>query len=164
MLRYPTIERLREVLDYDPKTGKFYWKIRTAYCTKIGAEAGSVGGNGYVKIQIDGVVCQAHILAWMYVYGRRARLDHRDLDKTNNRITNLRKCTPTQNNANSPKRAGTSSVFKGVTWNKKVGRWQASIKMNGKNTHLGIFVVEAEAGAAYIAAANKKFGQFARAA
>lgn len=163
MRKYPTQKRLHEVLTYEPSTGKFFWKIRTARCIKIGDEAGSSGSHGYLKIQIDGVTCQAHILAWIYTHGRKPRrLDHRDLDTANNRIGNLRRSTATQNNANTKKRSGTSSCFKGVTWHKAAGKWQAAIKKAGKNTHLGLFNQEADAGAAYAVAAVEIFGEFAR--
>jgi HNH endonuclease len=161
--RYPTRERLREILHYDPRTGIFTWLVATARATKVGSVAGSLCGQGYVKIQIDGVTCQAHLLAWLYVYGVLPKqLDHRDLDEANNRIRNLRRSTTSQNQANTRKRAGTSSVFKGVTWNAKSRSWQASIKKNGKNRYLGLFDIEAAAGAAYATAAEQMFGKFAR--
>jgi hypothetical protein len=163
--KYPTRDRLRQVLRYDRRTGIFYWRIATAYATKVGSIAGGLCGQGYIKIQIDGVTCQAHLLAWLYVYGTMPKqLEHRDLDKANNRIANLRKATQSQNIANTRKRSGTSSSFKGVTFHRQAGKWQASIKYQGKSHHLGLFPVdqESDAGDAYAAAAKRMFGEFAR--
>jgi hypothetical protein len=42
-----TYQRLRELLDYEPQTGKFFWKVRTARCVKIGSLAGAIERNGF---------------------------------------------------------------------------------------------------------------------
>lgn len=160
-----SVARLRSILSYDPETGVFRWKVRTAYCTVVGEVAGSTSGAGYAKIQIDGVTWQGHRLAWLYMRGRLPRqIDHENLVKSDNRFSNLRAATGSENTANQPKRKDTSSRFKGVTWNKNCGRWQASIKVRGRNLYLGLFDEERPAHNAYVAAARQHFGEFARAA
>lgn len=156
-----TAERLREVLDYDPETGVFRWRVGGTG-RRIGAEAGC-RHKAYTRITIDGRRWFAHNLAWLYVYGElpALRLDHRDGDGTNNRIGNLRPATHAQNMRNTKAKRGTSSLFKGVSRHLS-GRWVAQICVGGKQTHLGLYADETEAARVYDRAATAAFGEFAR--
>lgn len=87
--------------------------------------------------------------------------DHRNGDGLDNQRSNLRPATPAQNNHNQRPRINHSSRYKGVTWHKQCHKWQAAIKVSGKNHYLGIFVSEEDAAAAYTAAALKMQGEYA---
>lgn len=91
----------------------------------------------------------------------RSTIDHRDGDPANNRWNNLRKATPAQNCANRRRQQNNASGFKGVVAYR--GKWRAVITKNGRPTMLGTFESPAAAHAAYVAAARKLFGEFARA-
>ncbi len=157
-------DTLKSLLRYEAETGKFFWLRTRSGVSDISKEAGSVKGSGYRAIEIYGRVYQAHILAWLYVYGSLPSgfLDHINTVKTDNRISNLRIATNSENQANKKKSIKNTSGFKGVTWNKKCGKWQASIKVMGRNLYLGLFDEAAVAHQAYAEAANRHFGQFAR--
>ena len=94
--------------------------------------------------------------------------DHKDRNKLNNCRSNLRACFHRQNTRNRGKpRKITSSIFKGVYWNKGRRKWQAYFRLpqpsgNGKVTNLGRFKDEEQAALAYNEAATKYFGDFAR--
>ncbi|MCE9567426.1 MAG: HNH endonuclease [Planctomycetes bacterium] len=88
--------------------------------------------------------------------------DHIDGDKLNNRRSNLRICTPEQNGFNLGPRRGTRSQYKGVTWHKRSGKWQARVKFENQILHLGLFENEIDAAAAYNECALRCFGDFAR--
>lgn len=89
-------------------------------------------------------------------------LDHIDMNKTNNRLSNLRKATRSQNNANSVKTRGVSK-YKGVHLGRgKVNPWSAKISVNCERFYLGGFSTQEEAAQAYNTAALKHFGVFAR--
>jgi len=76
-------------------------------------------------------------------------VDHIDQHKTNNHYLNLRWVTRGQNLRNKRKRAGCSSKFPGVYFDKPNNKWQARIKVNGKLKHGGYFDIEEEAHAAW---------------
>lgn len=89
--------------------------------------------------------------------------DHRDGDGLNNTRANLRTATRAENGRNRSKsRTGGTSRFKGVHWDKQKSRWRSSIRVNGRLFHVGLFFDEAEAAAAYDAAALEHFGEFAK--
>jgi len=87
--------------------------------------------------------------------------DHIDRDPYNNLENNLRIATAQQNAFNRGKRAGTSSKYKGVTWDKPSGKWMAQIKYSGFNYKLGRFKLEVDAAKAYNLKATDLFGEFA---
>jgi hypothetical protein len=89
-------------------------------------------------------------------------IDHIDMNGLNNQRANLRAATKSQNGGNRKPVAGSSSRFKGVVWYKRDSVWQAAIRVDNRNHHLGYFASEEAAARAYDAAAPKWFGEFAR--
>lgn len=87
-------------------------------------------------------------------------VDHANGDPLDNRRENLRLCTNSQNQQNRRAVQGVSK-YKGVTWHKSAGKWQAQIKVDGRNVYLGLFGSEADAAQAYADAAHQHFGEFA---
>ena len=159
-----TRARLRELLDYNKKTGEFRWRKRPGGGARSDLSAGHVESDqGRRRIGIDGRVYSAHQLAWFYVTGRWGKpiIDHRDGDGTNNRLNNLRPATRSQNGANSRRPRHNTSGHKGVSPHRR--KWLATIRTNGKKIHLGLFDTPQEAHEAYLKAARKLFGKFARA-
>lgn len=91
-----------------------------------------------------------------------AFVDHRDGNGLNNQRSNLRPATPSQNQANSRRRRDNTSGYRGVSLNKRVGRWVAQITVKGKSRGLGYFATPEEAAARYDVAAIEAWGEFAR--
>ena len=89
-------------------------------------------------------------------------VDHIDGDRKNNKLSNLRWATPKENGANKTKRANTSSKYKGVHFNKKMLKWQANLRTNGKTYHIGCYNNEQDAARAYDEKAIEFFGEFAK--
>ncbi len=160
------VAHLRELLDYDPVTGVFRWRQKPNKRTNIGAIAGEIKQWGHRRIQMAGRRYPAHHLAWLYVYGvwPTGILDHANGKPDDNRIANLRPATTTQNMQNCRRFSTNSSGFKGVSFCRQTRRWRAHIVVDGRYIHLGRFPSPEKAHAAYVAAAQKYFGEFARAA
>lgn len=153
---------LRNIISYDAETGV----IRKLKCRRsdwIGKQAGSINKKGYVAVSIYNKLYLAHRLAWLYIYGKwPEQVDHIDGDKTNNRISNLRLATTSQNVHSQRIRRNNTSGYKGVTFNRSANKWVAQIKINRKQKYLGLFTSPIDAHSAYSHAAKKYFGEFAR--
>lgn len=88
-------------------------------------------------------------------------VDHINHDTLDNRHENLRLCTGGQNQANHRMQVNNTSGFKGVSWYKVLGKWEAKLMVNGKTRHLGYFTTALTAAIAYDRAARDEFGEFA---
>lgn len=163
-----TAGRVRDLMVYDPDTGYLGWRHRRAGQRPPGSHAGYVGKDGYWKIRLDGNTYQAHRLIWLYMMGvwPPNEVDHINLEKSDNRWSNLRAATHAHNmvNVRARKTATSDSQLKGVYRDKRHStvRWFSQIRINKKQVRLGTFATEHEAHAAYCAAAIKCHGAFAR--
>lgn len=87
-------------------------------------------------------------------------VDHRDRDKLNNRRKNLRRASRRLNSANTGRRSDSSAPFKCVRLLPS-GRWQARVRVDGRERSLGTYATAEEAARAYDEGARKVFGEFA---
>ena len=142
------IERLKEILDYNPETGLFTWKEKRKWSKEVGSVAGSVNTNSitgrkYIYIHTLGRQWKAHRLVFMFMTGKEASgfVDHINGDGTDNRWSNLRDTDNKTNSRNARRRKeALGSGVMGVRWHKKANKWVAGIHHKGKNVHLGLFV------------------------
>jgi hypothetical protein len=164
MAKVITQMRLKQLFSYDAASGIFTRIATTGPNSRIGQAAGWSGGNGRIYIKIDGASYQAHRLAWLYVHGEfpEADIDHINMDPQDNKISNLRCATRSQNNANKERTQLNKSGFKGVNFHKASNKFIAQISHQGKKLYLGIFNTPEEASAIYKNRAEKLFGEFSR--
>lgn len=87
-----TCERLKEVLRYEPETGKFFWLTRPCNRVRVGDQAGRLVKTGHRTIQVDGRYYSAGRLAWLCVHGEWPKHILRYLNKNqdDNRVENMR--------------------------------------------------------------------------
>ena len=164
MSKIITAERLRQVLHYDPETGAWTWLVTNSNAAPTGSIAGCVFNDGYRYIRIDWRLYKASRLAVLYMTGKwpKDKVDHHDLNRSNDRWKNLREATSGQNNMNVSKRKDNTSGLKGVTWAKREKKWAANIQLNKKQHHLGYFDCPAAAHLAYVLASADLHGEFGR--
>ncbi len=147
-------DRLHEVLNYDPTTGIFTWKIKTAKCTQIGAVAGCIEKRiGYTTIGVDRRIHRAHRLAWFYMTGKWPVkfIDHINGQKSDNRFENLREVFEDGNSQNIRKpNKRNKSGFMGVI--RFQNKWRASVTVQRKTRRIGDYNTPEEAHQAYLKA------------
>ena len=90
-------------------------------------------------------------------------VDHKNNDKTNNHLSNLRFATTKENSQNSSIRLDNTSKVKGVNFDKKAKKWRARIKIDGISVHIGMFDDIEDAKTARVNRANEVFGVFVNA-
>lgn len=120
-------------------------------------------GDGYVGAQHRQMFVYLHRL--VAGAGPDESIDHRNGDRLDNRLGNLRVADRSQNGANRPKdrlARGATSVFKGVSWKAERSKWVAHVHVDGKTKYLGSFDSEEAAARAYNDAALLAWGEFAR--
>jgi hypothetical protein len=159
-----TVERLRELLNYDSETGTFTRKVkaRGGRYAWAGARVGYVRPDGYRAIRIDVTRYREHRLAWFYVHGVwPTELDHVNGVRSDNRLINLREATRSQNLANRPLLNNNTSGVRGVSFDSASGLWTASVSINGKRKNLGLFRSKDDAINKRMNAHRERFGEFA---
>ncbi len=104
-----TQERLKKMVTYDPLTGLF---------TKYGVACEHKDSFGYTKVFVDGKLFWTHRLAWLYMTGEwpQQYIDHIDRDPSNNRWTNLRDVSQSQNMLNQRRHPESCVFYRGNYW------------------------------------------------
>lgn len=135
-----TLNTLVELLDYDPATGVFVWKVARSNRVKVGSRAGvfhHASGGRYISIGDEKFM--AHRLAWFYMHGRWPNTDVRPLDGNydhcaiDNLIEMSRVDLAHQRQGNV---ANNSSGYRGVSGSRD-GKYQAKITWNYQQFNLG---------------------------
>lgn len=157
------IERLRELFTLDEQTGVLYRKVRSAN-VKAGSVAGSLGRNGYLYTSVDGRLMLVHRIVYAMVNGSWpiADVDHINGERADNRPTNLRAASRSQNMMNGSLRSDNKSGIKGVFWDSRKGKWRAEIRAAGQSRFLGYFVSKeaaAQAAGDFRERAHKEFAR-----
>ena len=143
--QYPSQSRLKELFDYID--GHLVWKARPRSDFKTPQGYGAFNAlrvgkiacqgriNGYWIIKISREYFYAHRLIWIWNYGDLEygqEIDHKDGDKENYSLSNLRIADRQQNTSNRGAQSNSKTGVKGVCWDKSKNKWHAQIKLGGK--------------------------------
>jgi HNH endonuclease len=155
----PSPELLRQLLRYEPKTGKLFWRERsrdmfsdggrgrhanakTWNCQHAYKEAFTSKMNtGYHQGHVIDQMYLAHRVIWAIFFGYwpTNQIDHIDGNRANNAISNLRIVNAAENKRNARMTITNKTGVIGVTYRKEKDRYQAQIKVGRKSIHLGTF-------------------------
>lgn len=157
---------LRETFSYDPEIGCLMWLPRP--WIKTARPAGTPSRKGYLRVFDKRFGNKAvHNVIWAMMTGgwppKGFTVDHINGIRDDNRWSNLRLATPSQQNQNATVRSDSKSGLRGVSFHVS-GKWQAKIVVAGKRRSLGLFHTKEEASEAYQKAARDGFGEFAKCA
>jgi hypothetical protein len=130
---------------------------------KKGCKAGSLDKDtGYIRLSLNNKRYQVHRLIFLLHHGYLPEfIDHINNVRDDNRIENLREANAVENSRNIGLRKDSTSGFKGVSYHKHRGKFQAYINSNGTMKYLGLFNTAEEAHEVYKKAAEELFGDFA---
>ena len=135
------VSELRDRLNYDPHTGILTWK-KVRKRKLMGSEAGFMMNSGYMALKIGTRRIQCHRVAYAIVNGAigdGVEIDHINGVKHDNRISNLRACSASQNRMNVALMKNNTSGVKGVSFCRSSGKYRAEIMVNYKSYYLGEF-------------------------
>ena len=154
---------------YCPVTGVLTWRERDSkwfntlhYCkawnTRYSGKEAGRKFQGYLMVGVFGKRFFAHRIIWKLIYNSEPEaLDHKNRQRADNRLDNLREANITINNRNKSIRKDNISGVNGVHWLAKRNKWNAEIKVDGKKKYLGQFVNKQDAEEAR-RVANVKYG------
>jgi len=157
----PPTEVLRQLFDYNPRSGYLIWRDTGFLAGTIGERRGKPSG---MSVEICGFSFVVHRIIWAIVHGHAPEdlgINHRDGNPWHNRLDNLRLATTAQNSQNRRVRSDSKTGFKGVYRNKH-GAFYALKRIDGRLKYLGQFETPQEAHAAYCKVAAEMYGEFAR--
>lgn len=139
---------LVDAADYD-RLMKYTWRqSERGYALRTQTEKGRASGVSMHRMLLDPP--------------KAMMADHINGNRLDNRRCNLRIVSALQNAQNRGKNKNSVSQYKGVAWKAENGKWQARIRVNSKQHHIGLYEAEVEAAAAYNAAAILHHGNYAR--
>jgi hypothetical protein len=163
--RILTQEELKEQLHYNPETGIFTRLVSNSNRVKTGSIAGGVDkSTGYIRISVNGKLHYAHRLAFLFMDGKfpLEQVDHANGVCDDNRWLNIRHASCSENLRNVGLRADNTSGYRGVSFYKARGKYEAYCNTGGKRTKLGYHDTAESAYEAYKAFAKLSHGKFYR--
>ena len=135
-----TQEKVRRLFNY--RNGTLVWKVtKNNNSAKMGSVAGSISNNGYYMVSFDNKRYFTHKIIWLWHKGYipEKHIDHRNQDRLDNHIQNLREVSRSCNLRNYENRKDNKSGVRGVHWYKPTKKWQARITSNNKRFSLGYY-------------------------
>ena len=130
---------LKKFFEYDPISGELIRRLPTSN-NYVGDVVGTLKNNGYLSVGFGDKEYLVHRLIWLYVKGYLPdQVDHIDHDRLNNSWDNLREVNNTDNSKNTSVSSNSTTKVNGVSFMKTRNKYRATIMVNRKQIHLGLF-------------------------
>jgi hypothetical protein len=173
------VEQSRKIYPHPELDRVLYVPLTQGYVALVDAEYACVGDSMWCALLLKNgpyacrfvseagtrQIAYLHRVIYELANGQipdKIQVDHVNRNGLDCRISNLRLATNTQNQANKGRSKNNASGFKGVSWSKRVGKFAAYIKVDGKNKFLGYFDVALDAALVYDEAVISLRGEFAK--
>lgn len=147
----PSALDLHKLLRLDSETGILYWKRREGnthginifnakFADKVaGCVATDKKGRSYIKVRVNDCLYQAHQIIFCMIYGQwpedDKEVDHRDGDGLNNKPSNLREASRTQNNFNRKISVNNVLGYKNITYEERTKSYRVELSANKKRIY-----------------------------
>lgn len=143
------IDYLCRNYEYDRFNGKVFQIMPDGVHRECGTEC-----NGYLRTSVSGQLTYNHRIAWALFYKEEPPkyIDHKNRNRQDNRIENLRACTLSQNQTNRNLSKNNTTGYTGVTFISRLKKYKATIYKNNKPIYLGVFATVEDASNAYMKA------------
>lgn len=142
----PDAEYLNSIFRLESDTGELFWKVSFSPVVKVGAVAGTLnkmrGQDSYRSVVINGIHYRVHRIIYKMYYGVEpvGEIDHIDLNKQNNKPSNLRCVSTAENAQNRKKQIDNTSGHKNVYWRPDTKKWRVMITAFGKVYQFGCYL------------------------
>jgi hypothetical protein len=154
------LEIWRSIKDYPCYSVSNHGNVRNDKTGRILKQRNSRGYRTVVLNKKNQKIHRLVAMAFLTNPMNKPCTDHRDNNKTNNHVNNLRWVTHSENQFNSSLNKNNKTKVKGVCYNKRCKKYEVQIKINGKNIHLGYFISINDAKQARQKASKKYFGEY----
>lgn len=145
----PSQEELKNLFLYDENSGRLYWRVTNSPRAKKGSVAGhKLHSRQSIQVRVNKKLLFAHRIIWVLVHGAlddTKVIDHINGCPSDNRLSNLRVVTQSENLRNSSLQRNNTSGCNGVNFEAKKNRWRARLQRDGRTVHLGYFPTYEEA-------------------
>jgi hypothetical protein len=146
---------------FDYRDGQLYWRVKPSRGVYAGDQVGYIHTSGHRRFMYRRKGYATHRIIWLMQYGfNPSEIDHKDTNKLNNHVENLRIANH-KNQQNVGFRGDNTSGAKNVYWFKPIQRWSVIVTANKIRHNLGYFEDFELADLVAAEARNKYHGEFA---
>ncbi len=159
-----TAETVRKLFNYNPEEGHLRWKVSRPKAIKGGIAGYISKSDGYRYVCFDYNEMLSHRIIWLWMTGAwpKCQIDHKNRIKSDNRWTNLREATNSQNNVNRPSGKSSNTGVTGVWYDKKRDQYRVKIQVKGHEYTIGRYNTFEEAKMWRKLAEEEFYGDFAK--
>jgi hypothetical protein len=160
---------LNDIVIHDTYAELFLYNIMGEYVTKTEIDLDVVhiikekkwhfvSSTGYVTSKENNSTI--YLQDYIFSHDDDFTVDHIDRNKLNNKRSNFRLVTASQNRMNKKLQSNNTSGVSGVSWDKRYSKWRVRVKVKSKEIQIGTYITIEEAVQQRVNAEAKYYGQY----